>query len=80
MAEFSGTGEYIIRANFARKLGDALNQFSDKESDESPPDPHDVLNRALIEFWGASFRKLRIIIVPIFRDIYIITPNGRVLS
>lgn len=46
----SGTGEHIVRANFARKLGDALNQFSDKESNE-PPDPHVVLNRALIEFW-----------------------------
>lgn len=55
MAVFSGTGEYIVRANFARKLSDALNQFSNKESDEPPPDPHDVLNRALVEFWGASF-------------------------
>lgn len=57
----SGTGEHIVRANFARKLGDALNQFSDKESNE-PPDPHVVLNRALVEFWGTSFRKSWIMI------------------
>ena len=58
MAGFPGTGEYIVRANFARKLGDALNQFSNKESDEPPPDPHDVLNRALVEFWGASLSEI----------------------
>ncbi|KAF8160804.1 nucleophile aminohydrolase [Crassisporium funariophilum] len=43
----SGTGEHIIRADIARKLGEALC------ADNVDKDPHDILNHILIdEFWG----------------------------
>jgi len=43
----SGTGEHIVRANLARKIGEALRSARDK-GDE---DPHNVLYSVLIEFW-----------------------------
>jgi len=42
---FEGTGEYIVRENLARKIGDALST-SDVE------DPHGVLHGILLDFWG----------------------------
>ncbi|KJA20720.1 hypothetical protein HYPSUDRAFT_141856 [Hypholoma sublateritium FD-334 SS-4] len=43
----SGTGEHIVRANLARKIGEALRSARDKGGE----DPHDVLDSVLIEFW-----------------------------
>ncbi|KDR75208.1 hypothetical protein GALMADRAFT_98482 [Galerina marginata CBS 339.88] len=42
----SGSGEYIIRENLARKLGEAFNSGGEEI------DHHEILNQTLIEFWS----------------------------
>ncbi|KAF8813801.1 N-terminal nucleophile aminohydrolase [Phlegmacium glaucopus] len=51
----SGTGEHIIRTNLARRLGEALRISA--QSDEGE-DPHDILNRILIDDFGNTCREL----------------------
>jgi len=52
----SGTGEHIIRTNFAQRLGEALRVAA--QSDEGE-DPHDILNRILVDDFGDTCHKLR---------------------
>jgi len=47
----SGTGEPIIRANFARKLSEALNQYPNGSDYEPHSDPHEILNQTLVGYW-----------------------------
>ncbi|KAJ7838696.1 asparaginase [Mycena leptocephala] len=50
----SGAGEYIVRANLARSIADALNKASDAAEDVDV-DVHEVLQRVLAEeFWIPS--------------------------
>jgi hypothetical protein len=48
----TGAGEYIVRANLARSIADALNKASDAAEDVDV-DVHEVLQRVLAEeFWS----------------------------
>lgn len=48
----TGAGEYIVRANLARSIADALNRASATDADEDV-DVHEVLQRVLAEeFWS----------------------------
>lgn len=52
----SGTGEHIIRTNLAQRLGEALRVAAHSDEGE---DPHDILNRILVDDFGDTCRKLR---------------------
>jgi len=52
----SGTGEHIIRSNLAQRLGEALRVAAKSDEDE---DPHDILNRILVNDFGDTCRELR---------------------
>ena len=47
----TGTGEHIIRTNLARRLGEALHVTVQSDEDE---DPHDILNRILVDDFGGK--------------------------
>jgi isoaspartyl peptidase/L-asparaginase-like protein (Ntn-hydrolase superfamily) len=51
----TGAGEYIVRANLARSIADALNRASATDADEDV-DVHEVLQRVLAEeFWSILY-------------------------
>ena len=47
----TGTGEHIIRTNLAQRLGEALRVAAQSEEAE---DPHDILNRILVDDFGGK--------------------------
>lgn len=53
----TGTGEHIIRSNLAQRLGEALRvaALSDQGGD-----PHDILNRILVDDFGGKEEALSI--------------------
>ncbi|KAF9010523.1 nucleophile aminohydrolase [Cyathus striatus] len=52
----SGTGEYIIRANLAQRIGDLFRNAWRNDSEEI--DPHEILNRVVVnEFWHPARQK-----------------------
>ncbi|KAF8973118.1 nucleophile aminohydrolase, partial [Flammula alnicola] len=53
----SGTGEHIVRENLARKIGEALQPIGHDGEEDLEKDPHDVLNRVLVDFWDSCRRQ-----------------------